>query len=378
MCARSILQMSKRERIIAAIEHNPVDKLPAFCLGADFEFYKAFMHEIGFEKAVYEQYLADGIVDTPPINHALAVELGFDCDWYTHMPQQHFDPETKTLIDTWGCKQKLVVRDNGIPHPWYDGPFLTTRKKILHWWDLGRPKGHINILLKNVKKQLRTLAKPKYNEHVLMMGLSGPYECISMAIGLGQLAKFCRKEPDLVETIIQKNLDVQLDGLEKLCKLKPPIIMCGDDHGFTNGLQMPVKYWRRFIKPALQQYVDLAHSYDAKFIIHSCGNIGEIFPDFVEMGMDGVESLQPTINDLPFLKRKYGDDLALLGTIDDTHLLVESDPETVRATVKSQIKVLGKNSGYIPGATNFLLNQKVENIQMMVKTIHDYDVSNLF
>lgn len=378
MTRRCVGAMTKYERVMAAIEHKPVDKVPAFCLGADFEFYHDFMHEVGFKKSDFEQYLKDGIVDTPPINHALAVELGFDCDWYTHTSRLHYDPELNSLVDTWGSKQKVVVRDSGIPHMWYTGPFLTSKRKILEWWDQGRPSGYSDILLRKVKKQMKTLLKPKYDEHVMFLGLSGPYECISMAIGLGRLAKYCRKDPDFVDEILRRNLEVQLDGLKNLCKVGPPVIMCGDDHGFVNGLQMPVKHWRRFIKPALQEYVDLVHSYGIKFIIHSCGNIGEIFPDFVEMGIDGVESLQPTINDLPMLKRKYGDDLTLLGTIDDTHLLVEENPAMVRKIVNAQIKTLGKDSGFLPGATNFLLNQKVENIQEMVATIHEFDAGTLF
>ncbi|MBD3350473.1 MAG: hypothetical protein GF364_03205, partial [Candidatus Lokiarchaeota archaeon] len=351
----------------------PTDIIPAFCLGADFEFYKYFMEDIGMKTEHYNQYLKDGIVDTPPVNHALSVAMNFDCDWYTWMPRLHFDSKKESMIDTWGSFQKILVRDNGIPHAWYSGPSLTSKKEIKAWWEKGRPKGYINLLLKGVKKTLRTLMKPKYNEFLMLVGLSGPYECISMSIGLGQLAKYCRKEPEFVREILERNFEVQGKGLEKLCKINPPIVMCGDDYGYVNGLQMPVKYWRQFIKPILKQYVEIVHNHDLKFILHSCGNIGAIFKDFVELNIDGVESLQPTINDLGYLKRKYGDKLALLGTIDDTDLLVNAEPADVKKKVTHQIKILGKNGGYIPGATNFLLNQKVENIIAMIDTIHTFN-----
>jgi hypothetical protein len=61
------MKMTKYERVIAALEHKPVDKIPAFLLGADFQFYSQFMNEIGFTVEEMNQYLKDGILDTPPI-----------------------------------------------------------------------------------------------------------------------------------------------------------------------------------------------------------------------------------------------------------------------------------------------------------------------
>ncbi|MHA1340569.1 MAG: uroporphyrinogen decarboxylase family protein [Promethearchaeota archaeon] len=366
------MKMSKAERVLAALERKPIDKYPAFLLGADFEFFYKFIKEKGIPKKKYLQYLKDKIVDFPPMNHALSVYMDFDADWYTHSAQTHYDEENRSIVDTWGAYQKVVVKDNGIPHLWYAGPSLTSKKKITEWWEKGRPRGYIDMLLPSVKKKMKTLLKSKYNEFIMFIGLSGPYECISMSIGLGQLSRYCRREPDFVKQILDRNFEVQAKGLEKLCSLKPLVIMCGDDHGFTNGLQMNIKYWRKFIKPVLKRYVEIVHNHGIKFVLHSCGNIMEVFGDYVELGMDGVDSLQPHLNDLAFLKRKYGDQIAFIGTIDDTHLLVESTPEEVRKVVTEQLKVLGKNSGYIPGATNFLLNQKVENILTMVETIHSF------
>jgi uroporphyrinogen decarboxylase len=188
---------------------------------------------------------------------------------------------------------------------------------------------------------------------------------------MAQVAKFSRKDPKFLEEILEKNFEVQGKGLERMMKLGKnlPAVMCGDDWGYNHGLQMPVKFWRQFIKPILKRYVEIVHSYECKFLIHSCGNIGEIFPDLIELGIEGVESLQPTINDLPGLKQKYGDKIALLGTIDDTNLLVNGTKERVWTEVTTMVKTLGKGSGYIPGATNTLLDAKVKNVKTMIEAI---------
>lgn len=364
--------MTRCERVIAALERRPVDRVPAFLLGADFSFYRRFIDQVGFSHEHFYQYAKDGLVMTPPVNHALALELGFDVDWMTFPALLHYDPETRRVVDTWGAIYDFVVEPDGTPHQWFVGPHLTSREKIRAWWDAGRPKGYIELLFKPTFKQQRLLLE-KYDGFLMMVGLAGPFECLSFSIGLGQIARFCRKDPAFLHEILATNLEVQLAGLREILKHHPPVVMCGDDYGYNEGLLIHGRYWREFIKPVLAEYVRVVHDAGAKFVLHSCGNVGQLFPDFVELGIDGVESLQPTINDLPALKAKYGDDIALLGTVDDTHLLVHGTPDQVRAAVREQLAVLGKGGGYVPGATNFLLNAKVANVQAMVETIHQFN-----
>ena len=362
-------EMTSYERAIAALEHKNVDRFPVFSLGSDYSFYNAFMKEIGFTADEVKQYSTDGVLTGPPWAHAINLKLGFDADWASLSGQQHFDPETKQILDTFGGINKVVVNDDGTPHLWYLKPFLTSKEKIIEWWNRGRPKPYTDAMIKPAVKATHTLIE-KY-QILSMIGLPGPYENLHMSIGMGQVAKFCRKEPTFLEEILEKNFEVQGKGLESLMKLGHlPVIMCGDDWGFNHGLQMPVKYWRQFIKPIIKRYVEIVHSYGSKFLIHSCGNIGDIFPDLVELEIEGVESLQPTINDLASLKQKYGDKLALLGTIDDTDLLVNGSKEHVWSEVTNSVKVLGKGSGYLPGATNTLLNAKVRNVRTMIEAIH--------
>ncbi|TFG18352.1 MAG: hypothetical protein EU530_09385 [Promethearchaeota archaeon] len=362
-------KMTSYERSIAALEHKPVDRFPVFSLGSDYAFYNEFFNNIGFTPEEVKQFSTDGILTGPPWAHAINIKLGFDADWTSLAGQVHYDPESKQILDTFGGTDKVVVNDDGTPHEWYVRPFLTSKEKIREWWKLGRPKPYMDGMIKPKVKITQTLID-KY-EMLSMIGLPGPWENLHMSIGMGQVAKFCRKDQKFLEEILEKNFEVQGKGLERLMKIgKLPVIMCGDDYGFNHGLHLPVKYWRQFIKPILKRYVEIVHTYDAKFLIHSCGNVGEIMGDFVELGIEGVESLQPTINDLPAYKQKYGDKIALLGTIDDTSLLVNGTTEHVWSEVTNSVKILGKGSGYLPGATNTLLDAKVENVKTMIEAIH--------
>jgi len=54
-------------------------------------------------------------------------------------------------------------------------------------------------------------------------------------------------------------------------------------------------------------------------------------------------------------------------------MLKYSSQEEVKKSVTQSIKDLGPG-GFIPGATNFLLDQPVENIFAMLEAIRDYKV----
>ena len=70
-------------------------------------------------------------------------------------------------------------------------------------------------------------------------------------------------------------------------------------------------------------------------------------------------------------REKYPE-IALVGAIDDSEMLIYDPPKLIRNTVKNSIKILGKKGGYIPGPTNFLLDQPAENIVAMYKAIQEF------
>ncbi|KKL90122.1 hypothetical protein LCGC14_1907870, partial [marine sediment metagenome] len=59
-------------------------------------------------------------------------------------------------------------------------------------------------------------------------------------------------------------------------------------------------------------------------------------------------------------------------TVDDSEMLIYESPEFIRNSIKKSIKTLGKKGGYIPGPTNFLLDQPPENIVALFKSIQEF------
>jgi len=106
-----------------------------------------------------------------------------------------------------------------------------------------------------------------------------------------------------------------------------------DDWGSQSRLLISPRLWREVFKPLYKEYADLAHSRGKFIFMHSDGNIEEIFPDLVEMGIDAVNS-QLFCMDLGNVRSAARGRLTFWGEIDRQQVLPSSDPEAGRRAVR--------------------------------------------
>jgi uroporphyrinogen decarboxylase len=132
------------------------------------------------------------------------------------------------------------------------------------------------------------------------------------------------------------------------------IFFMGDDMGTQTGLWVSPKMYRRFFKERFRKYNDLAHRFGMKTMYHTCGNVTKLVPDFIDCGLDILQSLQPAAMDLASLKREYGKHLTFQGGVDIQDVMPKGTPDEVDAHVKHRVELLGPG-GYIFGTAHNLL-----------------------
>jgi len=367
--------------VLDAIECKIPDRIPSFCLGADWDFMERYYAEEGFTYEEFTEFKKDGLPWLCPINIPLSIKLGVDLTWITIGGPTIWLDHIEKPAQMHGGLFKIATRISS-----YNPPLNHKKRPIPHWWWLKEGLGNEEAIREYLKKDIH-YKKSKFKEYkkiidiceqkygiAVSIGLTGPWENLHFGIGFGQVARLWRKNRNLLHQIGDFYNEFALEGMKNLMKItKPKIVMIGDDYGYNSGLQLSIDMWRDLVRPTLEKHAEIIHHYGGKFLLHSCGNIGELFGDFVEIGIDGVESLKPFNNDLKNLKQNYGDDIALIGTIDDTNLLKNSRPEEVKNEVRKSIEELGPE-GYIPGATNFLLDQPPENVHAMIEAINNYKI----
>jgi uroporphyrinogen decarboxylase len=124
------------------------------------------------------------------------------------------------------------------------------------------------------------------------------------------------------------------------------VFMMGDDFGAQHGPLVSPDLWRRLFRPGLQAYIDLAHRYGIPVMHHTCGSVVDLIPDFIDCGLDILQSLQPLAAgmDLARLKREFGRDLCFHGSIDIQHTLPRGTEQDVRDEVRRRMEA-GKPGG---------------------------------
>ena len=149
-------------------------------------------------------------------------------------------------------------------------------------------------------------------------------------------------------------------------------IYFGDDWGQQQGLIMGPRIWREFLRPRLARiYAEVKGS--GKFVmIHSCGDIQEIIPDLIEIGLDVLNPFQPEVMDVHEMKKLYGDRLSFYGGISLQKTLSFGTTEDVCNEVIDRLRTIGKDGGYICNACHAIPRDvPAENIDMLIRTLRE-------
>lgn len=116
------------------------------------------------------------------------------------------------------------------------------------------------------------------------------------------------------------------------------------DVGYRNGLLFSPQCFRDLIKPANKTICDYFNGIGKPVILHSCGQIKSLIPDFIEIGYSGLNPLEAKCDqDLRDLHPKYGKDLVWVGNFDVRKL--SGTKEEVREEVLGKLEFLAENNG---------------------------------
>ncbi|NLC68726.1 MAG: methyltransferase [Clostridiaceae bacterium] len=121
-----------------------------------------------------------------------------------------------------------------------------------------------------------------------------------------------------------------------------------DDWGTQKTLLISPRLWREFFKPLYKDYCDILHKKGKFAFFHSDGNIEQIYPDLIEIGVDAVNS-QLFCMDIERLGELYAGKITFWGEIDRQHVLPFGTKEDVKKAVRRVAGALikGKRTGVI-------------------------------
>jgi len=364
------LIMNSKQRVLAAIAHRSPDRVPVDYWAVP-EVTEILLKKFGIEK---ENDLLNRLeVD---LRYVKPSYIGSE---FKEQPDGslHRKLPDGTFVDIWGVKRKKVN--------WGRGSYLEVIESPLR--DANNVKEIKNYTWPRVEAfDYQSISRQcsKYKDLAIILTgdrLTTRASVFKLAMylrGMDKLLMDLALNPKLVEALVAKLLEFHLEHNRRVFEAAAKeidIFMLGDDFGAENGLLLSPPMFRRFFKPPLGCLIDLAKKFNLKTMIHSCGAVREIIPDFIEMGLDILNPIQIRAKgmDPENLKREFGRDICFHGSIDVQKELPFRTPDEIRKIVRSRIKILGKSGGFILAPShNLQPDIPVDNIVTMYEAEREY------
>jgi len=182
------------------------------------------------------------------------------------------------------------------------------------------------------------------------MVIQGMFERLHSCMGFENTLMAIITDPDECYDFFGAIADHKIRYFKKIAEFYPvDVINAHDDYGTAGGLFMNPELWRKLLKPHLKRMVDATHDLSLLYQHHSCGFIEPLMEDFVEIGIDAIDTLQACNTHLPELKKKYGGSITFCGGFDNQHVLEvpRVTPEAVKAEYRRVVDSLAPGGSYV-------------------------------
>jgi uroporphyrinogen decarboxylase len=152
--------------------------------------------------------------------------------------------------------------------------------------------------------------------------------------------------PHFVHELLGAIADYNIAQVRKALEHDIDAVYFGDDWGQQCGLQMGVKLWHEFIYPQLRRMYGAVRAAGKFVMIHSCGDVDELFDSLLAIGLNCFNPFQPEVMDVYGLLPRYRGRLAFHGGLSTQRTLPFGTAAEVRAESRRLLE-LGAEGGYI-------------------------------
>lgn len=200
-----------------------------------------------------------------------------------------------------------------------------------------------------------------------------PYKLRSME----NLLMDFRTNLPVAEALLERTAEITRAMAMKFAACGVDIIHTADDLGTQRGLLISRQLFQKLILHKMAGVVESAKRVNPDVLVyfHSDGNIVEVIPDLIDIGIDILNPLQPECMDVDWVKKEYGRDLSFWGTIGTQTTLPFGTPLEVKRVVRERIENVGKGGGLLLAPTHVVEPEVPwENIMAFVEGVKEYGV----
>jgi uroporphyrinogen decarboxylase len=369
--------MTSRQRVLKSLDHQDPGMFPI-----DFGGVHTSIHELAYRNLVsYYGYESERPRIQEPLQQIvypaqrILDRFGSDVTGVYTRPasswKPHFDPSRDELRDEWGT---VYVRPpGGFFYDISDCVMKNFGESDLDAYEWPDPtnKGRVEGLREQIER-LRAqtnyaimLFAPSWGlwESLwLLRGFENAY--VDMGINLGFVEK-------LWERLLSWNQQFWQATLQCIGDLVD-VVQIGDDLGSQRGPMFDPKLYRSMLKPLHTRLIScIKKNTQAKVYFHSCGDVSWAIPDLIESGVDILNPVQVSADNMDprTLKREFGDKISFWGGGCDPRILLSGTVEDIKREVCRRIDQLAPGGGFVFASIhNVQANTPPQNVAAMFET----------
>ncbi|MBM3471937.1 MAG: hypothetical protein FJX75_01530 [Armatimonadetes bacterium] len=287
-------------------------------------------------------------------------------------PRLHEEAPGRRVDPLWGIRTRYVEHHTGGYWDFCDFPLREASVEEVAAWPMPSPDDYDYSGIAEACKRY---------ERYAINGAAGFGDIIN---GNGMLRGMEQTLIDLITDesagllLADRRMSIQLEVTTRILEAAKggvDFIWLGEDLGTQIGPLISLDTFRKHIRPRYQPFCDLAKSHNLPVMIHTCGSSSWAYDDFIEMGIDVVDTLQPEAKDMSpaHLKQAFGDRLAFHGCISTAGPLAYGTVEDVTRTVRETLEVMMPGGGYCLAPTHQIQdNTPTENVLAMYEAAKRY------
>ena len=189
-------------------------------------------------------------------------------------------------------------------------------------------------------------------------------------VGMDRLMMAFIDTPDLVRQLLNRVMDFQLGIARHYLAVGIEVAHLGDDLGSQRAPLFSPDMLREFFVPEYRRLVGLYKQHGVTLNFHSCGHVEPILEVFMDLGIDVLNPVQASANDLDRVRARTAGRLALMGGV-STATLVNGPLEAIRHEARLRLWQLGRDGGYFCGPDQYLPFPP-DHIAVLRQTVADF------
>jgi uroporphyrinogen-III decarboxylase len=355
---RRLEQMTSKERVMATFAHKETDRVPiGYCANGDI--HRRLSQALDVRKGEW-------------VGHAIGVDF-IDVGAPYRGKCLHAELEGRSVNPEWGIRTRWIEHPSGGYWDYCDFPLRDADVDTVAKWPMPDPNDYdYDTVVEKCRRDAN------FALHAGNGGLGDIINMTGTMRGMEQVLVDLITDDPAGLLLIDRRLDVMFEVTRRTleaAKGKIDFLWLGEDLGTQNSPIMSLDLFRKHIRPRHQRFVDLAKHHGIPVMIHTCGSSSWAYEDFIEMGVNGVDTLQPEATNMSpeYLKKTFGGRLIFHGCISTAGPVAYGTPEEVTAYCRKTLDIMMPGGGYCFAPTHALQdNSPTENVVAMYEAANAY------